>query len=90
LKILERYDLPAMPHNSPEYVYLVAMAMKGAFADRNCRLGDPAFVAVSLQEMLSEARASHWRQVIDSGQRIDTTRIQPGSRSTTQVTVVPS
>ena len=29
-------------HNSPEYIYLVAMAMKAAFADRNPHLGDPS------------------------------------------------
>ncbi len=88
LKILEGYDLSAMPHNSPEYVYLVSMAMKAAFADRNQQLGDPAFVKVPLEELLSEERAAHWRKVIDARERIDTTRIQPGSRSTTQVTVV--
>lgn len=88
LKILERYDLPAMPHNSPEYIYLVSMAMKAAFSDRNRNLGDPDFVKVPLEQMLSEERAAHWRKVIDTGEPIDTTRIQPGSRTTTQVTVV--
>src|SRR5262249_24407984 len=39
-------------------------------------------------EILSPSRAAHWRDVIDSGRSIDTTRIQPGSTSTTQVTVV--
>jgi gamma-glutamyltranspeptidase/glutathione hydrolase len=88
LKILEGYDLSAMPHNSPEYIHLVAMAMKGAFADRNRNLGDPRFVDVPLAEMLSDQRAAHWREVIDAGEPIDTTRIQPGSKTTTQVTVV--
>ncbi|MGE5193654.1 MAG: gamma-glutamyltransferase family protein, partial [Deltaproteobacteria bacterium] len=88
LKILERYDVPEMRHNSPQYIYLVSMAMKAAFADRNRELGDPAFVDVPLNQMLSESRAAHWSRVIDRGEEIDTTRIQPGSRSTTQVTVV--
>ncbi len=88
LKILEGYDLSAMPHNSPEYIRLVALAMKGAFADRNRSLGDPHVVDVPLAEMLSDERAAHWRSVIDSGQPIETTRIQPGSKTTTQVTVV--
>lgn len=88
LKILEGYDLSSLAHNSPEYISLVAMAMKGAFADRNRSLGDPHFVEVPLEEMLSDQRAAHWRKVIDTGERIDTTRIQPGSKTTTQVTVV--
>ena len=88
LKILEGYDLSAMPPDSPEYIYLVSMAMKGAFSDRNQHLGDPRFVSVPLEWMLSEERAAHWRKVIEAGEAIDTTRIQPGSRNTTQVTVV--
>src|SRR5262249_41641163 len=71
-----------------EYIYLVSMAMKAAFADRNRDLGDPAFVNVPLEQMLSDERAGHWRRVIDRCETIDTTRIQPGSRTTTQVTVV--
>src|SRR5262249_27228752 len=62
--------------------------MKAAFADRNRSLGDPDFVDVPLQEMLSDTRAGHWRRVIDGREKIDATRIQPGSRSTTQGTVV--
>ena len=38
--------------------------------------------------MLSPARAAHWRDVIDSGRPIDTSRIQSGPPSTTQVNVV--
>ncbi len=88
LKILEGYDLAPMSHNSAAYIHRVAMAMKGAFADRNRNLGDPHFVDVPLAEMLSDERAAHWRNVIDSRQPIDTMRIQPGSKTTTQVTVV--
>ena len=88
LRILEGCDLSSMRHNSPEYIYRVAMAMKAAFADRNRHLGDPDFVDVPLQWMLSTERAAHWRRVIDAGEPIDTMRVQPGSPSTTQVTVV--
>ncbi|HEY3967452.1 MAG TPA: gamma-glutamyltransferase family protein [Planctomycetaceae bacterium] len=88
LNILEGYDVSSLPHNSAEYIHLVSMAMKAAFADRNRKLGDPHFVTVPLEDMLSPARAAQWRNVIDSGQPIDTTRIQAGPVSTTQVTVV--
>ncbi|MFN0053909.1 MAG: gamma-glutamyltransferase family protein [Planctomycetales bacterium] len=88
LKILEGYDLASMAHNSPEYIYLVSMAMKAAFADRNQQLADPQFESVPLEQMISAERARHWRRVIDAGERIETRRVQTGSPDTTQVTVV--
>lgn len=88
LNILEGYDLAKLGHNSPAYIHLVSMAMKAAFADRNRHLGDPAFVDVPLEWMISRERATEWRKVIDAGQPIDTARAQPGSSDTTQVSVV--
>lgn len=88
LNILEGYDLAAMEPNSPEYLYLVAMAMKAAFADRNRHLGDPRFVDVPLGWMVSKRRAAEWREVIASGEPIRCDRVQPGTPDTTQVTVL--
>lgn len=67
LNILEGYELGRMEHNSPEYIYLVAMAMKAAFADRNPYMGDPRFVDVPIDWMTSARRAEQWRQRIDVG-----------------------
>lgn len=88
LKILEGYELSRLEHNSPEYIALVAMAMKGAFADRNRLLGDPRFVTTPVDWMISEDRAAEWRRVIDSAEPIVAPRTQAGPPSTTQVTVV--
>jgi gamma-glutamyltranspeptidase/glutathione hydrolase len=88
LNILERYDLAALEHNGPEYIYLVAMAMKAAFADRNLHLGDPTFVEVPLAWMTSEERADRWQQHIDRGDPILVAFEPPGSPDTTQVSVV--
>lgn len=88
LNILEGYDLAAMEHNSPEYLYLLAMAMKAGFADRNRYLGDPHFVDVRGEWMTSKERAAEWRTVIDAGEPIHADRAQPGSPDTTQVTTV--
>lgn len=88
LNILEGYDLCRLGHNSPQYVYTVAMAMKAAFADRNVHLGDPNFVKVPLSWMTSKERAGEWRDAIDSGRPIGVTRAQPGAPDTTQVTAV--
>ena len=42
------------------------MAMKAGFEDRNRFLGDPQFVQVPLDWMLSKDRAQEWRDIIDS------------------------
>ena len=88
LKILEGWDLAAMGHNSPEYIYHVAMAMKAAFADRNPRLGDPRFVDVPVDEMISAERAAEWRAHIEAGRPIAVSFTPAGSPSTTHVSVV--
>jgi gamma-glutamyltranspeptidase/glutathione hydrolase len=88
LNILEGYDLSNMGHNSPEYITLVAMAMKAAFADRNPHMADMAFEEVPLDWMISKERAAHWRQIIDAGQPIQVAFTPTEPPDTTQTTVV--
>lgn len=57
LRILERFDLAAMEHNGPEYIRVFAEAMKIAGRDRDAHLGDPAFVSVPVERLLSDAYA---------------------------------
>ncbi|MDP3910997.1 MAG: gamma-glutamyltransferase [Gemmatimonadales bacterium] len=64
LNILEGYDtLPAA--GTPEYVHLVAEAMRRAFLDRNRWLGDPDFVEMPLERLLSKSYAASLRARID-------------------------
>ena len=70
LNIVEGWDLAALGHNSPEYIYRVAMAMKAAFADRSRYLGDPAFGDVPVAWLVSKERAAWWRGRIDAGEEI--------------------
>jgi len=88
LNILEGYDLAAMQHNSPEYIYRVAMAMKAAFADRNPHLGDPQFGDVPLTWMTSKERAAYWRAQIDAGAPIVVSDTPTSAPDTTHVSVV--
>lgn len=64
LKILEGFDLKAMGHNTPQYVHMVAEALNLAFADREAYVGDPRFVAVPTQAMLSGGYAARQRSRI--------------------------
>jgi gamma-glutamyltranspeptidase/glutathione hydrolase len=88
LNILEGYDLAAMDHNSPETIYLVSMALKAAFADRNPYLGDPEFVDVPLEWMISKERGAEWRRHIDAGRPIVVAYVPPEPPDTTHVSVV--
>lgn len=88
LNILEGYDLTALGHNSAEYIYLVAMAMKAAFADRNRLMADPYFTDVPVAWMIDKARAAHWRERIDAGDTIEPDDVVTGHPDTTHVTVV--
>jgi gamma-glutamyltranspeptidase/glutathione hydrolase len=65
LRLLEGYDLQAMGHNTAAYVHLLTEVAKLAFADREAYYGDPDFVQVPMQELLSEAYTSVRRTLID-------------------------
>lgn len=65
LNILEGIDLRALGHNSPGYIHTVAETLKLAFADREGWYGDPDFVAVPIEDLLSKAYATARRALID-------------------------
>ena len=88
LNILEGYDLAALGHNSPAYIYQVAMAMKAAFADRNPYLADPAFVDVPTGWLTSKERAAEWRSHIDAGKPIHVSFTAAGSPHTTHLSAI--
>jgi gamma-glutamyltranspeptidase/glutathione hydrolase len=64
LALLEGYDLQALGHNSPAYVHLLTEALKLAFADRERYYGDPEFVEVPMQAMLSHGYVEARRQLL--------------------------
>ena len=68
LNILEGYDLAALGHNSPAAIHLQVEALKLAFADRERYVGDPDFVDVPVQELLSKEYAALRRGLIDDNQ----------------------
>jgi gamma-glutamyltranspeptidase/glutathione hydrolase len=65
LALLEGFDLGKLGHNSPDYLHLLTEAAKLAFADREHYYGDPDFVSVPLDRLLSKEYAAERRQLID-------------------------
>nr|NIO09266.1 gamma-glutamyltransferase [Deltaproteobacteria bacterium] len=57
LNVLEGYKLEEFRHNSATYLHLLTEASKHAFADRALYLGDPDFVKIPVQKLLSKEYA---------------------------------
>jgi gamma-glutamyltranspeptidase/glutathione hydrolase len=67
MKILEQFDLASLPRWGAEYVHLVAEALKRGWGDRNQYLGDPQFVDVPIEMLLSDERATKFADDIRGG-----------------------
>ena len=64
LRLLEGFDLAAMGHVSADYVHTVTECAKLAFADREAWYGDPDFVDVPMDMLLSRAYADERRRLV--------------------------
>jgi gamma-glutamyltranspeptidase/glutathione hydrolase len=76
LRLLEGFDLEAMGHLSGAYVHTVTECMKLAFADREAWYGDPRFVDVPVDALLSAEYADERRASIGDEASYD---LRPGS-----------
>src|SRR3982074_2181130 len=65
LNLLEGYDLKKMGQNSPEFLHTVSEALKLGFADSDRFYGDPDFVKIPTQQLLSKDYARMRRSLID-------------------------
>jgi len=92
LNILENADVGSMEHNSAKHLHLLAEAMKFGYADRGVYLGDPKFVDVPVQGLLSKTYARDLFNSIGEPQL----RANPGdpwayeSQETTSFSVIDS
>ena len=68
LNILKNYDLKAMGHNSADYIHVVTEALKLAFSDRHAHFGDPKFVRVPINGLMSDKYAT-WRRTLISPEK---------------------
>jgi gamma-glutamyltranspeptidase / glutathione hydrolase len=66
LGVLNGIDLKGMGHNSLDYAHVVTEAIKLAFADRERYYGDPRFVKVPIETLLSDAYAATRRAMVRS------------------------
>ncbi len=71
LNVLENFDVASMEVNSPEYLHLFSEVFKICYADRAKYMGDPNFVKVPLEGLLSKEYAR------ELAKRVDLTKAQP-------------
>lgn len=72
LNILEGYDVGALRHGSSEYFHLYMEAVNLAATDRDAYVGDPDFVDVPIDLLLSKDVAAERRSLIDMTQATTT------------------
>lgn len=87
LQILEHFPLGTLEHGSAAHLDLVARAMAAAHVDREAWLGDPDFVSVPVERMLSAERAAEWAGRIRAGEFPRIAPAQPPA-CTTHLSVV--
>lgn len=91
LRILERFDLVSLGHNSPEYIQVVAEAMKIATRDKDAHISDPRFVPPPLDRLLSDEYADACAAGIRRGDKVSVPRLQGpagDAKETTHVSCV--
>ena len=77
LNILEGYNLTELGHNSVQSLHILCEALKLAFADYY-RMGDPDFIEVNLEKIVSKEYANEQRKKIKSNRA--STKVQPRDR----------
>jgi gamma-glutamyltranspeptidase/glutathione hydrolase len=71
LNMLEGYDLRAMGVNSAQYIQTLVEALKLAYADRDTYYGDPKFVRIPEERLLSKDYAAERRKLIGDEASLD-------------------
>lgn len=65
LKILEGFNLKSMGHLSGDYIHVLAESLKLGLADRDYYYGDPRFVKVPMNELLSDQYTELRRKLVN-------------------------
>ncbi|MCH2062319.1 MAG: gamma-glutamyltransferase [Roseibacillus sp.] len=78
LNILEHFPLRDYGHNSGNAIHVTAEAMRRAYADRSRYLGDPDFVKVPVDKLVSKDYSRRLAGQIDRNQATPSTKVAPG------------
>jgi gamma-glutamyltranspeptidase/glutathione hydrolase len=90
LNQLEQFELQQIPFHSADHIHLLVETLKRSFADRKW-LGDPDFVQVSADRLITKAHAKKLAAAINMNQAAKSESLQdpdPEGPSTTQISVI--
>jgi gamma-glutamyltranspeptidase/glutathione hydrolase len=85
LNVMERFDLRAKGHNSSRALHLIAAAAGYAFEDRSRYLGDPDFLSMPIDSLLSKGNGARNAGLIDTLHAARSTS-RPGNQGARQTT----
>lgn len=85
-----QHHFDGLAHNSPQYIHLVAEMEKRVFADRAEYLGDPGFVDLSMDELISEDYIARRALEVSPDEISALDGVQPGleSPNTTHYSII--
>jgi gamma-glutamyltranspeptidase/glutathione hydrolase len=88
LHTLEQFDIGSLEHGGPEHLRILTEAMKQVAIDKEAFIGDPDFVDVPTEMLLSKERAAETAARIRRGEKAHVVRMPFEPTDTTHVTVV--
>jgi gamma-glutamyltranspeptidase/glutathione hydrolase len=88
LNIIGDTDLKSLGWHHPDAIHLIVEAMKIAYSDRSQYLGDPDFVKVPVQELISPAYAKKRRQEINMDRARPSTEVKPGNLNSQRLPIL--
>ncbi|MDO5678964.1 MAG: gamma-glutamyltransferase [Pelistega sp.] len=89
LKMLEHVNLLSLGHNTAEYMRVVSEVMRRATVNKDRFIGDPAFVDIPIEKLLSESYIQQMVEEIKAGVRQTVPRFNSGhpSKDTTHISI---
>jgi gamma-glutamyltranspeptidase/glutathione hydrolase len=81
LNVVEGYNLSAMGYHSSKTVHVMTEAMKRVYADRAEYLGDPDFVDIPTEKLISKDYAARHRAGIDTSLATPAVQVRAGLKA---------
>ncbi|MGR9166505.1 gamma-glutamyltransferase [Rhizobium leguminosarum] len=88
LHIMEQFDVGSLQHGSAEHVRILFEAMKRMTIDKDAHMGDPAYVDVPYEKLLSKEHAKAHAGAIKAGEIASVSRLDRSQRDTTHISVI--